>query len=457
VFSGLTVITSLAALFLIPSAGLRSMATGAIVVVAISVLAASTLLPLLIELLGRRAYEPGRIGRALARRRRTRREPAVEHPFWTRWTAAVTRHSGLSVLLGAAVLLTLAVPALSMKVRNDATSQLPAHNETRAGLEAATRVLGPGGLGPAYVLVRPADGAPVQRATLARLKSAIRREALVASVRGPRFAANGRDALFTATFRAPQESQAARDAVDRLRSSVSSAARGQADVVVGGATAVLLDFDRLVTRSLWRLALFVLAVSFVVMLVLLRSLLLPLKAVLMNVLSIGAAYGALVVVYQWGWLEFLGIHKAPTLYPVTLPLVLVIAFGLSMDYHVFLLSRIRERYTATGDNRRAVAEALIRSATPITSAALIMIAVFLSFASASVPSVRQVGLACAVAIGIDATIVRLVIVPAAMQLLGKWNWWLPGTLARVMPGGPLQRPALAEDDALMKVPVAGSR
>ena len=147
---------------------------------------------------------------------------------------------------------------------------------------------------------------------------------------------------------------------------------------------------------------------------------LPLKAVVMNLLSVGAAYGVLELAFG-------------TIDVITPPLVLAVVFGLSMDYEVFLLSRIRERYNATGDTRRAVAEGLATSARTITSAALIMVAVFLVFVSTGLPSIQQIGLGCAVAIAVDATIVRLVLVPAAMELLGRWNWWLPRPLARILP------------------------
>jgi RND superfamily putative drug exporter len=191
-------------------------------------------------------------------------------------------------------------------------------------------------------------------------------------------------------------------------------------VDVGGPTAAQTDFKTLVSGSMWKIILFVLGLSYVVLLILLRSAILPLKAVVMNLLSVGAAYGVLTLVFG-------------TVDAITPPLVLAVVFGLSMDYEVFLLSRIRERYNATGDTRRAVAEGLATSARTISSAALIMVAVFLIFVSTGLPSIQQIGLGNAVAIAIDATIVRLALVPAAMELLGKWNWWLPRSLDRVLP------------------------
>jgi uncharacterized membrane protein YdfJ with MMPL/SSD domain len=185
---------------------------------------------------------------------------------------------------------------------------------------------------------------------------------------------------------------------------------------------------------MWKILLFVLAFSYLVLFVLLRSVFLPLKAVLMNLLSVAAAYGVLVAVFQYGWADgFLGFESLGYVNTMTPPFLLAIVFGLSMDYEVFLLSRIRERYEATGDNRRAVAEGLRASARTISSAALIMVAVFAVFASAGVPAVKEIGLGLAVAIALDATLVRLVLVPATMELMGKWNWWLPKRIDRALP------------------------
>jgi RND superfamily putative drug exporter len=185
---------------------------------------------------------------------------------------------------------------------------------------------------------------------------------------------------------------------------------------------------------MWKIIAFVLGFSFVVLMVMLRSLILPLKAILMNLLSIGAAYGVLVIVFQWGWFDgFLGFESSGAIDVLTPPLVLAVVFGLSMDYEVFLLSRIRERYEAHGDNRRAVAEGLASSARTISSAALIMTSVFAVFVLTGVPSIKELGLGNAVAIALDASLVRLILVPAAMQLMGRWNWWLPGWLDRVLP------------------------
>jgi RND superfamily putative drug exporter len=256
----------------------------------------------------------------------------------------------------------------------------------------------------------------------------------VDSVAPPQLSAHG--ALLQASPRGASDSDASFALVHRVRDSIvpGSALAQRAAVDVGGETARATDVRSQISGAMVRIVLFVLAFSFVVLMVMLRSLLLPLKAILMNLLSIGAAYGVLVIVFQWGWLDGLfGFQSIGTISTINPPLILAIVFGLSMDYEVFLLSRIRERYLRHGDNRRAVAEGLASSAGTISSAALIMTAVFSIFALTGVPSIKEIGLGTAVAIALDATLVRLILVPAAMQLMGRWNWWLPSWMERLVP------------------------
>jgi uncharacterized membrane protein YdfJ with MMPL/SSD domain len=250
-----------------------------------------------------------------------------------------------------------------------------------------------------------------------------------------------RSALIVAVPRHDAEAPQHQELVRRLRAELPAvAARDGGDAKVGGGTAALEDINDMLDRSMWKLLVFVLGMSFLVLLVLLRSLLLPLKAVVMNLLSVGAAYGVLVAVFQWGWIDgFLGFQSPGYVDWMTPPLVLAVVFGLSMDYEVFLLSRIKERYDVTRDTTRAVAEGLSSSARTITSAALIMVSVFAVFIGTGVSSVQQLGLGNAVAIAVDATIVRLVLMPAAMKLFGRWNWWLPRPLARLLPKVALER------------------
>jgi len=449
VFSGITVMISLAGLFLVESQTIRSMASGAIIVVAVSVLAAVTLLPVLIRLLGHRAYARGRLSimsGLVARRMRSRpRRPGSTAPgqrrgdFWQRWTARVMRRPVLSAGLSAALLLALAIPALSLEWGDGALRQFPEGHETRVGAELAAQATGPGAAGPTQVVAELDRGtisdAPNRGAVAGWIQS-VERDPAVARVEQPQPSRDGRSVLVTVVPGSDPESPEARGLVDRLRAGTAGGPElGRvAEVNVGGATAHVEDFKDLVSGSMWKILLFVAIFSYLVLLVLLRSAVLPLKAVVMNLLSVGAAYGVLVAVFQWGWIDgFLGFQSLGYVNTMTPPLLLAIVFGLSMDYEVFLLSRIRERYDATGDTRTAVAEGLRASAGTITSAALIMVAVFAVFAGTGVPSIKEIGLGLAVAIALDATIVRLVLVPATMELLGKWNWWLPRPLARILP------------------------
>jgi RND superfamily putative drug exporter len=220
-----------------------------------------------------------------------------------------------------------------------------------------------------------------------------------------------------------------------------------ARVNVGGPTAQTKDFAGLISGGLWKVFAFVVICSYLVLLIVLRSVLLPLKAVIMNLLSVGAGYGVLVAVFQYGWLDGItGYDSLGYINAATPPLLLAIVFGLSMDYEVFLLSRIRERYKATGDNRLAVSEGLQQSAKVITSAAVIMVVVFGVFALTGVPQIKEIGVGLAVAIGLDATLVRLVLVPSTMGLMGKWNWWLPKSLDRILPNADFETDHAPEED-----------
>jgi RND superfamily putative drug exporter len=261
---------------------------------------------------------------------------------------------------------------------------------------------------------------PANARAVEAVRAALVRERGVARVSDALPARDARSVLLSATPRADGESAEAKELVARLRDELPAAAGAGATVRVGGVSAAQRDLADLVAGSMWKIAAFVLGFTFLVLMWLLRSIVLPLKAVVMNLLSVGAAYGVLVMVFG----------DVGTLTP---PLVLAVVFGLSMDYEIFLLTRIRERYEATGDTRTAVADALATSARTIGSAALIMVLVFGVFVFTGVPAIKELGLGNAVAIAVDATVVRLTLVPATMLLLGKWNWWLPGPLARRLP------------------------
>jgi uncharacterized membrane protein YdfJ with MMPL/SSD domain len=435
-FSGLAVIVSLAGLWMVDNQALRSMALGAMTVVAVSILTATTLLPALIAMLGDRVMPGGLVARALALARRPfpRRARPDREAFWVRWAARVMARPWVSVLSVGGVLLFLAIPVLSMTTGTEALSQFPKDSDVRVGNELASAQIG-GGTDPVQI-VATFDGEPGRggRAATAAFVRTLESTPGVAAVAPP--AASGDSVLVQATPEAASESDVATALVERLRSSVvpSTQLAHLATVDVGGETARSHDVRALISGSMWKIILFVLALSFLVLMVMLRSLLLPLKAVLMNLLSIGAAYGVLVAVFQWGWFDgLLGFESQGALDTINVPLIFAVVFGLSMDYEVFLMSRIRERYMQSGDNERAVAEGLATSARTISSAALIMTCVFAVFVLTGVPSIKELGLGCAVAIALDATLVRLILVPAAMKLLGAWNWWMPSWLDRLLP------------------------
>jgi uncharacterized membrane protein YdfJ with MMPL/SSD domain len=445
-FSGLAVIISLAGLWMVDNQALRSMALGAMTVVAVSILTATTLLPALITTLGDRVLPGGVVGRVerwFRRRfyRRHKPEPAGAEPtlanasrFWTNWTRRVMAHPWRAVLGVTAVLLLLAVPLLSVKTGTEALAQFPKDSDVRVGSELASAALG-GGTDPVQV-VAAFDGAPTaaDRAEVDALAGELRADPAVSAVAAPAYA--GDSVLLQATPSGGSETDRTTALIERLRDTTvpASALARTATVEVGGETARAMDSRDQIAGSMWKIVLFVLALSFVVLTVMLRSLLLPLKAVLMNLLSIGASFGILVAIFQWGWLDgFLGFESLGALDTINVPLIFAVVFGLSMDYEVFLMSRIRERYLRHGDNERAVAEGLASSARTISSAALIMTSVFAVFVLTGVPSIKQIGLGSAIAIALDATLVRLILVPAAMKLMGAWNWWLPGWLDRLLP------------------------
>jgi uncharacterized membrane protein YdfJ with MMPL/SSD domain len=454
-FSGIAVIVSLAGLWMVDNQALRSMALGAMTVVAVSILTATTLLPALIALLGDRVMPGGIVARALRFVKHSllrRPRPAATglgpgedaHPifttpqggesrmrFWDRWARRVMARPWLAIAFSAGILLFLAIPLLSLETGTNAINQFPKNSDVRVGNELVAEQLG-GGADPVQIVATFPDRP--DRAAVTGFAASLGKQPGIASVAPPAYA--GDSALVEATYTAPSDSDEASALVTRLRDSFVPSTRlaAVATVDVGGETARTDDARAQISGSLWKIVGFVLALSFLVLMVMLRSLILPLKAVLMNLLSIGAAFGVLVAIFQWGWLDdALGFESLGALDTINVPLIFAIVFGLSMDYEVFLMSRIRERYMAHGDNERAVAEGLASSARTISSAALIMTCVFGVFVLTGVPSIKELGLGCAVAIALDATLVRLILVPAAMKLFGDWNWWMPSWLDRVLP------------------------
>jgi heme transporter len=446
--SGMTVVASLTGIYLIDTPALTSMATGAILAVAVAMLTSTTMTPAVLATFGRSAAKRS------AALHWSRRPETTQSRFWTHWIGGVMRRPWASAAAAAAVLLAMAVPAMSMVLGNSLLRQFNSSHEIRAGVSAASEALGPGALGPVQVLVTFPDGdasSATHTQTLAAIRDQIGKSPNILSVAQPVLADNNSSAMMSAMLSVDPEDLGARHTISWMRDHLPQAATGTAQVSVGGPTALIKDFDDEVSKTQWLVLVFVAAIAFVMLLLSIQSVFLALKGVVMTMLSVAAAYGSLVVVFQWGWLEKLGFAPITSIDSTVPPLVLAMTFGLSMDYEIFLLTRIRERFLQTGNTHDAVAYGVSTSARTITSAALIMIAVFIGFAFAGMPLVAEIGVACAVAIAVDATVVRLVMVPALMAVFAEWNWWLPAWLERILPSVDFEKPLPAVDlgDVLM--------
>ena len=327
----------------------------------------------------------------------------------------------------------IALPALSMRIGVADDGNAPADTTQRLAYDQLAAAFGPGFNGPIVAVVElPASGG---QAIVDRVHDALAADPGVAAVTAPVLNAAGNTAVLTANPTTSPQDERTDQLVRRLRSDVLPATVEGTDARVSlTGQAMVTDLTDRITDRLPIFIAAVVAMSFVLLMIVFRSVLVPLKAAVMNLLSIVAAYGVLVAVFQWGWgAEYIGLHSTMPINPF-LPLIMfAILFGLSMDYEVFLLSRIREEYVATGDNHEAVVRGLSSTARVITSAALIMISVFGAFVLSDDPSGKLFGVGLAVAVFIDATLVRMVLVPATMSLLGKANWWLPTWLDRILP------------------------
>jgi RND superfamily putative drug exporter len=445
VFAGGTVVVATASLALTGLGVLTSIGLATALMVLFAVAAAVTLLPALLGLLGDR-IDSGRV----IRRHRTAVRP--EETSWWRFGHRVSGRPW-PYLLGAVVaLLALAAPTLWLQTVFPAAGDAPAATTHRQAYDLLADGFGTGFNGPLLVVV-DLDAPGVDAADLPSLTEEIDAIERIVSVSEPQTSTDGGTAVFMAIPTTGPADPETSIAIDQVRELIPG------NVYVSGITAVTDDVNTQLRDTLPLFIGVVIAISFLLLMMVFRSVVVPLKAAAMNLLSIGAAYGVLVMVFQWGWGSSLIGLEGPT--PITSIIIVImfpILFGLSMDYEVFLLSRIREEYVRTDDNAESVARGLAGTGRVITSAALIMIAVFLSFVASPVPSLKMLGLGLATAILIDATVVRMVLVPATMALLGKANWWLPAWLDRALPhlsvedsapdvAAPVDHPADHSDDA----------
>ena len=429
-FSGLTVVVALCGLLIVPFSFFQSLALGAILVVLVALAATLTLLPAVLALMGSRVnlLPIPFIGRG-----KVETSEAQRHGFWEFVTVKVTRFPIISVLAIGIPMLAAIFFYFDIKTGLNGVDAFPEGAQTREAFFAMEEEFSFGLVNPTEIVVDGDINSPGVQEAIGKLQASLMGDSrLLVPPIPPEVNSSGDLALLTVIIPGEPSSQAAVDVVSTIRDQYIPSAFGgvDAEALVGGVTAEATDVFSIVETYTPIVFAFVLGFSFIILMLVFRSIVIPIKAVAMNLLSVGTAYGLLVLVFQKGvGTELLGFQHAEVI-DVWIPLFLFsILFGLSMDYHVFLLSRIRERYDQTGDNAEAVAYGLRSTAGLITGAALIMVAVFGAFASGETIINQQVGFGLSVAVFLDATLVRSVLVPATMEMLGARNWYLPSWLS----------------------------
>jgi putative drug exporter of the RND superfamily len=452
VVAGSTVVISILGLYISAVSFVGALGLAAAITVSVSMLAALTLVPAFLGVAGEniraltarlRAHQAHETAMAQAKRTAEATERQHEQSGFARWGRRVSARPIPWLVASVVVLGVLAIPFFSITLGQPDNGTNPTSDSSRRAYDLMTQGFGVGSNGPlAVVVVLPKQSSSANAALVSNIQTAVAGTAGVASV-GPAVA---NSANTTAVFNAipttrPQAPQTT-DLVDTLRDSVLP--KQHATTYVTGTTAGAVDFTRKITARLGWLILAVIAIAFVLLTMAFRSVVIALKAAVLNLLSIGAAYGVIVAIFEWGWIK--GVIGLQTTLPIPayVPmLVFAIVFGLSMDYEVFLMSRIHEAWIATGDERRAVAIGIGGTARVITTAAAIMVAVFLSFVANSDPTVKMLAIGMAFAVLIDASLVRMILVPAIMTLLGRRAWWMPRWMEPIVPHLQLEGSAAA--------------
>jgi RND superfamily putative drug exporter len=428
VFAGFTVVIALCSLAF---AGIPLVATlgfTAAVAVVVAVSAATTLLPAMLGALG------PHINSLRVKLGKTHPDDKQPHG-WRRWAERVSARPGAATVVSLLILAVLALPIFQLELGQNDVSALPEDTTSRQAYDALNKGFGPGVNGP--LLIASEFESPAEaKQVLPLLEKEIGAAADVKAVSEPTLDEKGTAAVFTVISKSEPWADDTVNLVEDLRSTViPKALKGtEASSFVGGQTAGYIDLATQISDKLPLMIAIVVALSFIVLLVAFRSLLVPVKAAAMNLISVAAAYGIVTAVFQFGWgAELIGLDHAIPIVSFVPLLMFAILFGLSMDYEVFLLTQMREHFEQTGDARRAVVEGLANTGRVITSAAAIMVCVFTSFVLSGDPLVKEFGVGLAVAIAIDATLVRCLLVPAVMVLLGKRAWWLPRWMDRLIP------------------------
>ncbi|MDQ1383684.1 MAG: putative drug exporter of the superfamily [Actinomycetota bacterium] len=426
-FAGSTVVISLLGMFAMGLSFVRGLAVGASLAVVFTMAASVTLLPAVLGFVGPKIDKL-----ALPWTQRSAQSGRTTVAY--RWSRLIQRRPWTSAGVGFIVLVLLALPVFSITLGSSDAGNNPKSDTTRVAYDLLAKGFGPGFNSPLLIAVDvPNQGAAT---ALPALHDAIARVPGVAEVTPPRLGPSATAAVLQVFPTTGPQDQKTVALMHDLRAHVIPAAIAGTGLVVhiGGNTATFADLSSFLGSHLPIFMLVVLGLSFLLLLVVFRSLVVPLKAVIMNVLSIGAAYGLLVAVFQWGWgAGLIGIGKKGPIESFIPMMMFAVIFGLSMDYEIFLLSRIKEEFDKTRNNAEAVADGLAHTARVITAAAAIMVCVFGSFVLGGERVIKEFGLGLAAAILIDATLVRMILVPATMELLGDANWWLPRWLARILP------------------------
>jgi RND superfamily putative drug exporter len=439
IIAGATVVIAVLGLFLTGLPYMYGVAIAASLAVLVVMLAAVTLLPALLSYLGPKVdrLRLPFLGRAL------KTEGDGESPA-ARWSHAVQRRPWTAAIAAVAVLLALAAPALDMRLGFPDAGNDPPDTMTRQAYDLNTEGFGPGTNGPLVIAAELPD--PAAQADIDALAERLRREPGVAFVTDPQVNAERDAAIVNVIPTTSPQAPETEDLVNRLREDVVPEELGTSGInaEIGGVTPALEDQSDYVTDRMPLFIAGVVGLSFLLLLIAFHSPLISLKAAVMNLLSVGAAYGVMTLVAKGGTVgELIGIDHEVPIAPFMPVMMFAILFGLSMDYEVFLISRIREEYLKDGDTRRAVADGLAKTARVITAAAAIMVVVFLAFLAAPDVFLKLFGIGLASAIFLDATVVRMVLVPAVMQLLGSRNWWIPNWLERILPRLDVEHVALS--------------
>ncbi len=438
VVAGGTVVVAILGLQLAGIPFVAALGYSASIVVAIAVLAAVTLLPALLGVVGPRVLARShRDAAAAAAAAAEAGQPAhreTSHSGWVRWANWVAHHPWRSAIAATLVLLALAAPVVDMRLGQADAGTDPTSTTHRRAYDLLARGFGEGFNGPLLVTVDL--GTSGDTTVLESIAGAVGADPGVRAVSPPEVNAAGDTAVITAIPTTKPQDEATGDLVHRLRATTLPRATEATDAtaLVGGPTAGFIDqSDKIASRLLWFIGA-VVSLSFLLLMIVFRSILVPLKAAVLNLLSIGAAYGVVVAVFQWGWgRSLIGLDEPVPIASFVPMMMFAILFGLSMDYEVFILSRIREEYHRGHSNIDSVVQGLGATAQVITAAALIMISVFLGFVVSGDPVVKMMGVGLATAVAVDATIVRMVLVPSTMALVGDPNWWLPEWLDRILP------------------------